>query len=162
MAAPIIRGLAAAATAIWKAAKNPSVRQAAVRAAKKAGKAFSRFAKKSKQACSKAWRTIRGRNIRLSPKTLQKKFKHARDFGVSGNYSLSNAAKFAKAIEKHVSSPSTKIIRGFYRKQPVKHYLDPKTGLNVIKDASGRFVSGWKLSSAQLKHVLSTGKLGGG
>jgi len=158
----ILRGLAAAGTAIWRVAKNPAVRRAAVRAAKKAGNAFGRFAKKSKQFCSNAWRAIRGRNIKLSPSILQKKFKHAKDFGISGNYNASNATKLGEAIKRHVASTNTRIIKGTYRGQPVKHYVDPKTGLNVIKDASGQFVSGWKLSPAQLKHVLSTGNLGGG
>lgn len=158
----IIRGLAAAGAAIWRAAKNPAVRSAAVRAAKSVGRFFSRFAKKSRQLCDKAWRAVRGRNIKTSPKSLQKKFKHANDFGVEGNYSVDNAAKFKQAIENHVNSSSTKVIRGTYHGQPVKHYVNPQTGLNVIKDSSGQFVSGWKLSSAQLKHVLSGGKLGGG
>ncbi|MDZ7364068.1 MAG: hypothetical protein ONB46_25645 [candidate division KSB1 bacterium] len=41
----------------------------------------------------------------------------------------------------------------------VTHYVNPKTGLNVIADSTGQFHSGWKLSSVQLKHVLLTGKL---
>ena len=100
--------------------------------------------------------------MKVSPRTLQKKFKHARDFGIKENYDVTNAARLQRAIEKHVADSGTKGIRGTYRGQPVKHYVNPHTGLNVIKDVSGKFVSGWKLSPAQLRHVLSNGKLGGG
>lgn len=57
----VLRALAAAGRALYRAAKNPAVRRAAVRAAQKAGRAFSRFAQKSKQLCSKAWNKLRGR-----------------------------------------------------------------------------------------------------
>jgi hypothetical protein len=46
-----------------------------------------------------------------------------------------------------------------YPGQPVTHYVNPTTGLNVIKDAARNFLSGWKLNPAQLAHVLSNGKL---
>lgn len=155
----VLRALVAAASAIRLAAKNPVVRKEAINAAKKAGDTFGRFAKKSVQLCSKAWRAIRGRNIKISPQTLQKKFKHANDFGVSGNYSPANAAKFGQAIEKHVADSVTQVIRGTYRGQPVTHYFNPKTGLNVIKDPAGELVSGWKLTPAQIKYMPN---LGGG
>lgn len=39
--------------------------------------------------------------------------------------------------------------------------MDPQTGLNVIQKESGEFLSGWKLSEEQLKHVLKTGQARG-
>ena len=158
----IVRTLAAAGAATWRAAQNPAVRRAALQAAKKAESAFSRFAKRATQQCGKAWRAIRGRNINISPTALQKKFKHAKDFGVDGNYSSAHAVKFQQKILNHVSDATTKVIEGTYRGDPVRHYLDPRTGLNVVKDVEGNFVTGWKLSPAQLNHVLTTGALGGG
>jgi hypothetical protein len=155
----LLRGLSLAAGAIRQAAKSPAMRKAAINAAKKAGNTFSRFATKSKQLCTKAWRTIRGRNIQISPQTLQKKFKHASDFGVGGNYSPANASKFGQAIEKHVADSTTQVMRGTYRGEPVTHYFNPQTGLNVIKNPAGEFVSGWKLTPAQMKYMP---KLGGG
>jgi hypothetical protein len=92
-------------------------------------------------------------------KQLQAKFKHAQDFGVAGNYSKANAARFSQAINKHVNSPSVRAIKGTYHERPLTHHLDPKTGLNVISDSVGNFISGWKLSPAQLRHVLSHGGL---
>ena len=39
------------------------------------------------------------------------------------------------------------------------HFLDPKTGVNVIADPAGNYVSGWKLGAEQLESVLTTGRL---
>lgn len=102
------------------------------------------------------------RSIGFSEKQLAKKFKHAGDFGVKGNYNQQNVAKLKSAIEKHVFDNESMPISGTYRGIKVTHYVNPQTRLNVIVDSTGQFHSGWKLNSAQLKHVLSTGKLGGG
>jgi hypothetical protein len=99
------------------------------------------------------------RSISFSQKQLAKKFKHAKDFGVKGNFNPENIKKFKTAIEDHVFNAETMPIVGTYRGVDVTHYVHLKTGLNVIVDFSGQFQSGWKLSPAQLKHVLSTGKL---
>jgi len=94
---------------------------------------------------------------------LQHAFKHAGDFGVSGNMSNETLQAFRSAIEKHVAAPGTRAIHGEYRGlKGVTHFVDPSTGLNVIRDAQGGFLSGWKLSAQQLQHLLTTGKLGGG
>lgn len=102
------------------------------------------------------------RSVTSSEEQLQKKYKHAKDFGVEGNYSKENAAKFKSAIDQHVADPATQVIEGTYRGVPVTHFINPQTGLNVVADSSGQFLSGWKLSQQQLFHVLSSGKLGGG
>jgi hypothetical protein len=100
--------------------------------------------------------------FKLSPKQLQAKFKHAEDFGVSGNYNPSNAARYEAALEEHINAPSTQTIQGTYRGVRVIHKFDPLTNRNVIMDTSGNFVSGWKLSPDQVKALTTTGKLGGG
>lgn len=94
--------------------------------------------------------------------SLQKKFKHAEDFGIKGNYNKPNAARLKSAIEMHIFDNEATPISGTYRGIDVIHYLNPKTGLNAIVDSTGQFHSGWKLSLKQLQHVLATGKLGGG
>lgn len=94
-----------------------------------------------------------------SSKQLQKKFRHAADFGVTGNYNKANAAEYSAALNQHVNSPTVTRISGTYRGDPVTHYLDPTTGLNVIVDPDGVFVSGWKLGPEQLQNVLSHGGL---
>ena len=92
-------------------------------------------------------------------KQLQAKFKHAEDFGVSGNYSKANAAKFESAITQHINSSGTQIIQGTYRGETVTHCLNPSTGLNVILKPSGEFLSGWRLGADQLANVLRSGSL---
>lgn len=90
---------------------------------------------------------------------LQAKFKHAIDFGVSGNYSKARAAEFSQAIHKHINSPTVRPIVGTYHKKPVTHYLDPLSGLNVIADPAGNFISGWRLNPVQLQNVVKHGGL---
>lgn len=98
-------------------------------------------------------------DLNFSAQQLQKKFKHAADFGVKGNANGANLVKFREAIERHVADPATHMINGTYRGQPVTHHVNPTTGVNVIKDAAGNFLSGWKLNPAQLHNVLTRGSL---
>ena len=126
------------------------------------GKVGYKIADKVYDKASDAWTAYKlstNRSLDISTKQLQKKFKHASNFGVNGNYNSSNAQQFENAVQNHVLSPKVKPISGTYKGQPVTHYLDPKTGLNVIKDSNGKFVSGWKLGSAQLENVLKHGGL---
>jgi Colicin D len=99
--------------------------------------------------------TVLGR----TPAQLASKFKHAKDFGVTGNYSKANAVEFSRAIHQHVNSPGVRAIQGTYHKAPLTHYSDPSSGLNVIADPAGNFVSGWRLGAEQLKNVLAHGGL---
>jgi len=101
-------------------------------------------------------------NLPISDRQIQKKFKHATDFGVSGNYNLQTASAFAAAIQTHVQKQGVEEIAGTYRRQPVKHYFDPTTNLNVIVDAGNNFVSAWKLNPAQIAELSATGDIGGG
>ncbi len=103
-----------------------------------------------------------GRAMSYSRSQLQHGFKHAKDFGVTGNASNRTLAEFSSAVQRHVEAAGTRAIQGTYRGQAVTHHVDPTTGLNVIQKANGEFLSGWRLSGEQLKHVLSNGKLGGG
>lgn len=99
-------------------------------------------------------------NILLnSSKQLQKKFNHAADFGVTGNYSKANAAKFSAALNQHINASTVTKISGTYKGNPVTHYLEKSTGLTVIVDPNGVFVSGWRLSDDQLMNVLKHGGL---
>ncbi|GAB2670617.1 hypothetical protein GCM10027036_25110 [Flavihumibacter cheonanensis] len=92
---------------------------------------------------------------------LQKKFKHAIDFGVVGNYSTKRGFEFYSAINRHINAEGTQIIQGFYRNSntAVVFYLNPKTGLNVVATPSGQFITGARLSPAQVTDVLSKGFL---
>ena len=90
---------------------------------------------------------------------LQKKFKHAVDFGVTGGYSKANASKFSAAMHQHMNAAGTRGIVGTYRNAPGRHYLDPNNGLNVVSDLDGNFITGFRLGSGQLNDVLTTGRL---
>ena len=130
-----------------------------------AAKAQGDEAAKAKAAAEQAAKetALKQAGLKLSRPQLQHAFKHAADFGITGNMNNATLEAFKAAIEKHVVAPGTRAIVGEYRgMQGVTHLVDPATGLNVIRDASGSFLSGWKLSAQQLKYVLTTGKLGGG
>jgi hypothetical protein len=93
---------------------------------------------------------------------LQKKFKHAADFGVEGNYNPANAAAFEQKIREFLGAPGTTRITGTYRGDPAVLSYSPTTSQVVVQDASGNFVSAWKMTPAQLQHVIESGSLGGG
>jgi len=99
------------------------------------------------------------RIFNASTKQLQAKFKHAGDFGVTGNWNKAAAGRFNSAINQHINSTGVQTIQGTYRGQSVIHYVNPNTGLNVISSPSGQFISGWKLNPAQLQNVLKHGGL---
>lgn len=102
------------------------------------------------------------KEIKISEKQAQKKFKHAKEFGVDGNYSKENATAFQNAIDSHVNDPNTIMINGTYRGDSVTHFYNPNTGLNAIVSNEGDFISGWKLTDYQASHIINSGKLGGG
>ena len=98
----------------------------------------------------------------VTTQQLQKKFKHAGDFGVTGTATKANLAAFEAALQKHIASGDTIHIDGAYRRQEAILHVDPGTSLAVITDKVANFVSAWRLSAQQLEYVLREGKLGGG
>jgi hypothetical protein len=106
------------------------------------------------------------KQLSFKPSQLQKKYKHAPDFGCPPNYSPENASRFEAALRQHVAAPQTRTIPGEYGRgaspQQVLHHFDPSTGRNVMTDTQGNFISAWKLSADQQRHLLTTGRLGGG
>ena len=108
------------------------------------------------------WRAVSPadpRTITFDPRQLQRKFKHAVDFGVMGKYSRQRAAMFERVIRAHIEDETTLMIPGTYRGEPVTHFVNPQTGLNVMRDIQGAFVSGWRLTLVQLTNVLVRGSL---
>lgn len=154
-----------AAKAIFKSVKRREVRRAIGLALGRARLKFGRR-KGARQLCNMFDRIITSKNMRYSEKQLKGKFndkrKHAKDFGVNGNSNPANWRRWQEAMERHVTKPATQPINGSYRGNPVTHFVDPRTRLNVMRDRNGNFLSGYRLNKEQLERVLKTGKLGGG
>ncbi len=100
------------------------------------------------------------RILTATPRQLQKGFaKHGADFGLAGDWNPGRAADFSRAVNRHINDPGVQAVSGTYRGQAVTHYVNPRTGLNVVAGPSGNYISGWQLSSEQLRSVLSSGRL---
>ena len=96
---------------------------------------------------------------KIDHRQLQRKFKHAPDFGVHGNYNKENLLLFRDKIVAHMKDPNTRVIEGTFRGKEVTMYFDELTGLNVIVDSEGNFLSGWKLFKDQYTNVKDRGAL---
>src|SRR5471032_1046036 len=94
------------------------------------------------------------RTIDFELKQLQHAFKHAADFGVNGHYNCRTLRACKLALVRHVRSDRTEVRAGWFRHKPVTHFVDTDTRLNVIRDAQGGFLSGWRLSSRQMAHEI--------
>jgi len=107
------------------------------------------------------------RRCTVGDRQAQRKFYHAVDFGVHGQYSRANAERFKEAIVRHVSDPATIAIRGTYNRGagggfPVDFYLEPRQRLVVVVNLRGEFVTGFRMTVQQTEAVQRTGRLGGG
>lgn len=88
---------------------------------------------------------------------LQKKFKHAADFGITGIYNRQRGYEFYSAINQHINAEGTQIINGTFRNasNPVIFYMNPKTGLTVVSTPGGEFITGMKLNNGQVNDILT-------
>lgn len=83
---------------------------------------------------------------------------HDKDFGATENRSKSMVGEFEGVIRAHMKGLTP--IQGTYRgTQRASHYYNSSTGLNVMTDMSGNLVGGWKLSTDQIKYLLSIGAI---
>ena len=69
---------------------------------------------------------------------------------------------YNKALTSFVDDAATTRINGTYRGDPAILNYNPTTQQIVVQKPDGAFVSGWKMSTEQLAHVIKTGSLGGG
>ena len=89
---------------------------------------------------------------------MQKKFKHAKRFGVLANCDSNTLRLFREELIKHMKSNTA--CFGHYRKQPVYHYYNPEKRLNVMLDFNtNKFISAWRLSADQIKHMEIDGNI---
>nr|WP_254611680.1 S-type pyocin domain-containing protein [Serratia proteamaculans] len=84
---------------------------------------------------------------RFTRKQLDKKYKHAIDFGISdAKKNRETLAKFRDEINAHLADKET-IEKGTYRREKgSKVYFNPKSMRVVIIKANGDFLSGWKIN----------------
>lgn len=98
-------------------------------------------------------------NCTFEKRQLQKKFEHAIDFGVEGNYNLANSDLYQRKIIEHMKSTHA-CLGTYHGKQEVYHYYDPTTNLNVMIDRNtNKFVSGWRLSPEQILNLKKNGNI---
>jgi RHS repeat-associated protein len=96
------------------------------------------------------------------PIQIQKKYKHAPEFGITEDWNPQNGIRFMEALRNHVFGDGTIRIEGTWdHMEPAIYYFDQTTNLVVWTDPYGNFVSGWKLTEIQVDYLLTTGNLGG-
>lgn len=153
---------AAAACAVSKTCRD-GAKRAAEKALEKCKAANCTEGKTlAKSALSKASSFLAKRKAlkaSIPAKQLQSKFKHARDFGVEGNYSKINAGRFAKAIKDHIKSKSTEAVKGKYRGQNSVIFIDKSSRIGVITKSDGQFISGWRFTAEKVSHLFTKGQI---
>uniref|UniRef100_UPI0011E6E455 colicin D domain-containing protein n=1 Tax=Serratia marcescens TaxID=615 RepID=UPI0011E6E455 len=99
---------------------------------------------------------------RFTRQQLDKKYKHASDFGVADTRkNRETLTKYRDALEAHLNDKDT-VERGVYRREKGSKVLfNPKTLNVVILKADGGFLSGWKIDPTEEngKIYLDTGVL---
>lgn len=97
-------------------------------------------------------------NTIFEKKQLQKKFKHAKNFGILGNYNRAKRDLFQRKLIEHMRSTHARL--GTYRGNEVYHYFNPDTKLNVmVNPKTNKFISGWLLEGEQLENMIRGGSL---
>ena len=92
---------------------------------------------------------------------IEAKFKHAPDFGVIEARGSAGFTAYEKALRDFVHNSSTVRLEGTYRGQTAILNYDQSTHLVVVQTLQGQFLSGWKMSAAQLKNLVTRRSLGG-
>jgi filamentous hemagglutinin len=105
---------------------------------------------------------VGGLGTTFPTKQLDKKFKHANDFGLSTTKkNPETLAQYKKTLESHVNNPAT-YRHGTYQYVPdSKVHFNPTTNNVVVVGKTGEFVTGWKLTpgTPQFENYLKNGIL---
>ncbi len=105
---------------------------------------------------------VAAKGANFTRKQLDKKFKHASDFGINSTKKNSETlAQFESAIKDHLGDSATvqKGTYGFSKDSTV--YFNPNTNNVVVLDKSGNFLTGFKLdpTTPQYQKYISEGFL---
>jgi hypothetical protein len=94
---------------------------------------------------------------------IEKKYGHAGDFGVLDPRGKPGFDNYATAVQAFVADPATVKIWGVYNRgnQRVIINFNTRSGLMVMQQPDGTFISGWRMSSDQLQKIIATGRIGG-
>jgi Colicin D len=90
---------------------------------------------------------------------IQKKYKHAVDFGVTLPTGKNGYATFRAAVRDFVFDPATTHINGTYHQDNVIINYAPSSHRVVLQKPDGTFISGWKLNPDQEWNVQNRGSL---
>lgn len=84
---------------------------------------------------------------RFTRQQLDKKYKHASDFGVADTRkNRETLAKYRDALEAHLNDKDT-VEKGTYRREKgSKVFFNPNTMNVVVLKENGDFLSGWKIN----------------
>lgn len=96
-------------------------------------------------------------NCTIDPRQLQRKYKHAPDFGITGDWNKVNGAAFEDAIQTLVANNLG--VTGALRGRPGVWHLDPSSGVAVFLDLDGNFVTGYYINPQAMPYFPY---LGGG
>ena len=113
------------------------------------------------EAVNGGGRFVRGDEvITFTNQQLQKKFKHAVDFGIDADYSNASRDAWRDRLLQHLNAETLVVYRnGKYqhlKDLPVIIYYDPATHLFLMTFANGEFISGWLLKGGALDTFLES------
>ncbi|WP_440779175.1 colicin D domain-containing protein [Pseudomonas syringae] len=98
----------------------------------------------------------------ITQKQLDKKFKHASDFGImTTKKNPATIAQYESAIRAHMGSASTAQQGTYGFVKDSKVFFNSNTNNAVVLDASGNFVTGFKLApgTQQFDNFIKNGVL---
>lgn len=84
--------------------------------------------------------------------------RHAADWDIHGPQNNENLALFKERMVQHMNSPSTRIVRGYYKGDRMIAFINPRTGLHVGFRPNGEFWTSFRLGPTQLRGLLEYGK----
>jgi hypothetical protein len=98
-----------------------------------------------------------GKKFIFARSQLQHEFKHAGDFGISGNPNNLTLRSYENEIRNHLNDPRTNEIAGtYYDTIKGSHFFNPQTELWAFFKENGDYHCSWKLSIDQIKYLLDT------